>query len=168
MKRSKFLENMTNDNNHRLLLWNALNSTGGLVVEYGSGYGSTIYLRKYCQDAKREFISYDNGFDWSKIHDSNFTDNWDNINHSGSVILIDHAPGERRWIDIEKYKDSFDIIVIHDSEPIGAGDYKYENIWGLFKYRIDVKSEGAWATAVSNKIDLSQFIGDTYKQYIIS
>jgi len=28
-----------------------------------------------------------------------------------------------------------------------------DKIWHLFKYRVDVKSKGAWATAVSNTID---------------
>lgn len=170
MKRADFLKDITGDNNHRLLLWDSLQATSGKVVEYGSGYGSTQYLRKYCNDTNRLFESYDNGEEWAKIHDSKYIPNndWDSVNPTGGVVLIDHAPGERRWIDIQKLKDSFQILVIHDSEPIGAGDYKLENIWHLFKYRVDVKCDGSWASAVSNTIDLSKFIGNKFNQYEIS
>lgn len=170
MIRNSFLKEISGDNNHRLLLWYALRATKGNVVEFGSGWGSTQYLRKYCLDENRTFESYDNGKDWAEKHGSTYVpnNNWDSINPEGGVILIDHAPGERRFIDIERLKDKFDIMVIHDSEPIGAGDYKYENIWHLFKYRVDVKTDGAWATAVSNKIDMSSFIGKNFGGYEIS
>ena len=168
MRRNGFMKEMSGDNNHRLLLWDALEATKGNVVELGSGYGSTQYLRKYCKDTTRTFETYDYTEHWAKLHGSTYINDWDTINPKGSVILIDHSPGERRWIDIQRLKDSFEILVIHDSEPIGAGDYRYENIWHLFKYRIDVKCEGTWATAVSNTIDLSKFIGNKYNQYVIS
>ena len=170
MNRMSFLKEMSGDNNHRLLLWDALKATKGNVVEYGSGWGSTSYLSKYCKDAKRTFLSYDNGKDWAAKHGSTFVPNndWGSINPTGGVVLIDHAPGERRWEDIQKLKDSFEIIVLHDSEPVGAGDYKYEKIWHLFKYRVDVKTEGAWASMVSNTIDVTQFKGNSFGKYTIS
>lgn len=166
MTKEEFCKDMTNDNNHRLLLWKALEASKGDVVEFGSGWGSTSYLREYCKQNKRKFYSYDNGEEWAKKHGSTFTSNWDDVNHTGAVILIDHAPGERRHIDIAHLKDKFDYIVIHDSEPVGAGDYQYENIWHLFKNRVDVKTIGAWASCVSNlPLDWQ---GETYKEYIIS
>jgi len=168
MTRDKFLEEMSGDNNHRLLLWEALEETKGQVVEYGAGHGSTKYLKQYCKDNKRKFLTFDNGKEWAKIHGSKFVEDWGVLNPTGSVILIDHAPGERRVVDIELLKDNFEIIVIHDTEPIGAGDYKYETIWHLFKYRVDVKTDGAWATAVSNTIDVSKWAGKEYKEYKIS
>ena len=170
MIRNSFLKEISGDNNHRLLLWYALRATKGNVVEFGSGWGSTEYLRKYSEDANRTFLSYDNGKEWAEKHGSTFVPNndWDSIDVSGGVILIDHAPGERRYLDVERLKDKFDIIVMHDSEPIGAGDYRYEKIWHLFKYRVDVKTVGAWATAVSNTIDLSEFKGKNFRQFEIS
>jgi hypothetical protein len=63
--------------------------------------------------------------------------------------------------------DRADIIVIHDTEEGGAGDYKYDHIWHLFKYRLNYNKNGggAGATAVSNKIDLNKFRGLTLGQY---
>lgn len=170
MKRNEFLKDITGDNNHRLLLWEALKVTTGDIVEYGSGYGSTQYLRKFAKDSQRNFLSFDNGKEWADIHDSTYIPNndWDSINPRGSIILIDHAPGERRWVDILRLKDNFDIFVIHDSEPIGAGDYKLEKIWGYFKYRVDVKCDGSWASAVSNTIDLEAFKGTKFNKFEIS
>jgi len=170
MIRNSFLKEISGDNNHRLLLWYALRATKGNVVEFGSGHGSTKYISKYCKDEKRTFESYDNGEEWAKQHGSTFVpnNNWDTINPEGGVILIDHAPGERRHVDIVRLKDKFDIMVIHDSEPVGAGDYKLEPLWHHFKYRVDVKTEGAWATAVSNTIDLKDFVGKKFGNYEIS
>jgi hypothetical protein len=168
MIRNSFLKQMDNVSNHRLLLWYALTATKGKVVEYGSGEGSTQYLRKYCKDAKREFETYDYDANYAKLNNSEHITNWDSINPKGGVILIDHSPGERRHVDIKRLKDNFDIMVIHDSEPVGGGDYKLEPLWSMFKYRVDVKSKGAWATAVSNTIDLKGFKGKKFGKYTIS
>jgi hypothetical protein len=84
---------------------------------------------------------------------------WDDVytaHPTPDVVLIDHAPGERRWIDVQKYAYSAKIIVIHDSEPAATG-YMMDKIWGMFKYRKDYESPGAWATMVSNHIDVSKF-----------
>lgn len=167
MIRNSFLKQMDNVSNHRLLLWYALRATKGKVVEYGSGKGSTQYLRKYCKDAKRDFESYDYSPEYAKINDSTLIRDWDSIKPFGSVILIDHSPGERRHVDIKRLAANFDIMVIHDSEPVGGGDYKLEPLWKLFKYRVDIKSKGAWATAVSNTIDLKGFKGKKFGKYKI-
>jgi hypothetical protein len=167
MTKEGFCKEMTGDNNHRLLLWRALECTKGKVVEFGSGWGSTPYLREYCLDSDRPFETYDNGKDWAERQGSTYVSDWDSIDPKGSVILIDHAPGERRWYDVRKLLNNFDIFVIHDSEPEGAGNYQLENIWHLFKYRVDVKTVGAWATAVSNTIDVREWVGESFGNYKI-
>jgi hypothetical protein len=165
MKQEVFLKNlqMDNNDNHRVLLWKALEATSGTVIELGSGWGSTEHLRNYCKEKGREFLSFDNGEEWAKIHGSTFVpdNDWDSIDIKGSVLLLDHAPGERRGDDLARFKDKFEIIVAHDTEPVGAGNYGYEKHWKLFKYRADVKTDGAWATAVSNTIDLKDWKGFT-------
>jgi len=167
MKREDFLEDMEEWNNHRLLLWEALKATKGKVVEFGSGAGSTPFLRKQCKTYNRAFESYDHSEKWSKVNGSKQVSNWDDVNlKNAKVLFIDHAPAERRWVDIKKYANKVDIIVIHDTEPESTG-YMMDKIWHLFKYRVDVKSEGAWATAVSNTIDLKGFKGKKFGKYKI-
>lgn len=165
MKQEVFLKNLQADNNdnHRVLLWKALEATKGDVVEFGAGWGSTEHLRAYCKHYERDFTSFDNGLEWAKLHNSTYVpnNNWDSVHAWGSVILLDHAPGERRGDDMARLKDKFEIIVVHDSEPVGAGNYGYEKHWHLFKYRADVRTEGAWATAVSNTIDVTKWDGFT-------
>lgn len=160
MTKEQFLQGVENWDNHRYLLWHALEATTGDVVEMGMGHGSTPFLREYCKDAGRMLYSYENNFEWFKkfqhltdeLHKVQHVTDWDevSISHpSPSVVLIDHAPGERRHIDVERFSKTAQIIVIHDSEPAATG-YMMDKIWGLFKYRRDHKSPGAWASMVSN------------------
>src|SRR4051812_43871707 len=122
MTKEEFLKDVANWSNHRHLLWPALEATKGNVVEFGCGEGSTPYLQRYCIDTKRMFFSFENNFQWAKKCGSTFIRSWEDVTPMNiDVLLIDHAPGERRWIDIEKYKDEAKIIVIHDSEEHGGG-----------------------------------------------
>lgn len=156
MTKDDFLKDVANWSNHRNLLYPALEATTGIVVEFGCGEGSTPYLREYCSYRNREFFSFESDPKWAEKQDSIHVPSWDNVSlEEVDVLLIDHAPGERRCVDIEKYANIAKIIVIHDSEPEATG-YMLNKIWHLFKHRIDFKSNGAWATAVSNFIDVSK------------
>lgn len=167
MTKREFLKDVTSWDNHRFLLWEALSETNGKVYEFGSGFGSTAFLRKYCNDAGRDFTSYDNNAEWASKTGSNFIgeNNWDSVDASdASVILIDHSPGERRVEDVIKYKDINGILVLHDTEPQPTlAAYGWERAYPLFKYRINIASpmngdwNGVWATALSNTIDVSQW-----------
>lgn len=77
------------------------------------------------------------------------------------LLFIDHAPGEHRWKAIQKMADSAEVIVFHDSEIGGAGNYMYDKIYSLFKYQLHYNRHcgGAGASMVSNKIDVSVFKG---------
>lgn len=163
MTKEEFLDGVANWNNHLYLLWPALEATQGNVVEFGIGDGSTKQLHEYCE-GKRELRSYENNLEWldkfrhleTKDHKFFFTKHWDDVElDSIDVLLIDHAPGERRWEDIKKYANIAKYIIIHDSEPAATG-YMLDKIWHLFKYRKDYKTEGAWATIVSNFDDVSK------------
>jgi hypothetical protein len=160
MTKEQFLSNVSSWNDHLPLLWLALQETKGSVAEFGSGDGSTPYLREYCKDTEREFFTYDNSPEWCHTTGSTFV-NWSDASlyREYDVCLIDHAPGELRHEAIAILKDKVKIIVIHDSEPIGCGNYKLHKIWHLFKYIVHLKSEGAWATAVSNHIDVTKWAG---------
>lgn len=163
-----FLSNIENWCNHRPLLWKALESTNGDVCEMGCGYGSTPFLKEYCEFSKRNFLTLESTQEWALKFESTFVEDWANYEHKEyDVLLIDHAPGERRYVDIENLKDKAKIIVIHDSEPEATG-YMLDKIWHLFKYRCDVKTDGAWATAVSNSYDVTQWKGESIADFLIS
>lgn len=186
MTKENFLHNVTDWENHRPLLWLALEATGsGPVIEMGCGDGSTRQLHEYCSDTHRQLFSFDTDQDWINrfadcmTHTHRFVriiNNWhiaQDICPNPSVILVDHAPGERRIVDIKNYSDHMapgGIIVMHDTQPPPtAADYGYERIWNLFKYKVDLRvkmnenvsppQNRTWASAVSNDYDVSQWIG---------
>jgi hypothetical protein len=165
MIKEEFLEGVTNWNNHKMLLWPALEATKHLglpVMELGCGDGSTLSLKKYCEDAGIEFLSYDFKKEWAdkfgSIHDPDWSRvNWD---MQYSVVLVDESPGEHRKVSIEKLKNA-KILIVHDSEPAGwnASDYQVRRLFHKFKYVKDFESPkpGAWASALSNTIDVTKF-----------
>lgn len=157
-----FLHNVSGWNDHRSLLYLALNLTNDCadpVIEYGSGEGSSGYLRAYCLDHDRPFFSYDSDKDWANKTGATFIEDWDKsdvFDGQISVAFVDHAPGEHRHIAMEKLANKADIVVIHDSEKIATG-YMLDKIWHLYKYRLNYNIEGACAAMVSNKIDVTVF-----------
>ena len=186
MNKEDFLKDVTDWSNHRPLLWLALEATKtGDVVEMGCGDGSTPFLHEYCQAKKRVLYSFEtdlkymNQFTHLQSVNHKFThivNDWHkakDICPSPSVILIDHAPGERRIVDVKRFAQSADILVLHDTQPPPTGaDYGYERIWSLFKYKVDLdagfndevetKDNRTWASAVSNSIDVTQWKGLTF------
>jgi|LakMenEpi03Aug12_release.lakeMendotaPanAssembly.Ray.scaffolds.fasta_scaffold405496_2 hypothetical protein len=158
------------------------------IVELGCGYGSTTQLNQYIQTDKRKLISFDTNQEWlnkfihlqSNKHEfvykpDNFAYNQESqewydktpeivdwltdVSKDGiSVCLVDHACGERRHSDIKLIHENCDFMIIHDSQPPATG-YMMDKIWGLFKYKLNMKKWGDWATIVSNKHDVTKFDG---------
>lgn len=174
MKREDFLHGIGSWDDHRLLLWEALELTKESklpVAEFGAGDGSTPYLRKYCEDNNREFFSYENNKEWAEKCGSVFIKDWEDpqVYKNYSVLLVDCAPGEIRHELIAIFKDRCEIIVIHDTE-IEASGYMLYKIWPLFSSRVDCinpMGKGAEASAVSNKIDLTSWVGISHKNFKI-
>lgn len=167
MTKQEFLKGVANWNNHLYLMWPALYHTSGLVVEFGCGHGSTKQLHDYCEGTNRNLISYENNLEWlekfnhleSESHKFYYVKDWDSVNITEiGVLLIDHAPGERRKFDIAKYANNAKIVVCHDTEPAADHGYQMRGELKKFKYQVDYESVGAWATAVSNFIDVRKFI----------
>ena len=172
--KEEFLKASGGDLCYYPLLWLALNETKhGEVIEMGTGHGSTPILHEYCTKNKRTLHSYETEREWlskfealaNEYHTFTLIGNraWDacsNQHPSPSVVFIDHAPGERRKTDLILFENSAQIIVIHDTEPTGAGDYQVRQHFNKFKYCVEVQTAGAWATALSNNIDLTTWIGD--------
>ncbi len=174
-----FLKDVSNWNNHRPLLLKALQATTGPVLELGMGEGSTQYLHDYCAAQGRSLESYDNNFEWTSqfgtLADGKHRlfcvgDNFESkrlFEKKWSVVLVDNAPGESRWKLIEALKDYAEIIIVHDSEPEATG-YMLNKIWGLFEYKVDTPNLGddkAWATAMSNTIDVRKWAGEEHGGY---
>lgn len=177
-----------NDLSYYPLLYKALEATKGEIIEMGTGHGSTPLLHEYVQRNKgRTLHSYETDKTWldkfvgtaNSNHTFTLLDRtaWDvcsSMHHSPSVVFIDHAPGERRKEDVLLFKDIAEIIVIHDTEPTGAGDYQVRQHFGKFKYCVEVMSNwhdpreaGAWATALSNTIDITKWVGEKFGEYKI-
>lgn len=163
MTKEEFLHDVSNWSNHRHLLWPALEATKDTklpVLELGCGQGSTPYLRQYCADNGLELFSYDYSRQWAERFGAVPVDNWDN--HSlwqkqYCVCLLDLSPGEYRKIALPKIKAK--IIVVHDSEPAAhnASDYQIRPLFRNYRFLKDYKTTGAWASAVSNFINVTQW-----------
>lgn len=162
----QFLTYTDNYGSHLPMLLMALQQSHGDVIELGSGEFSTSLLRKYCEENNRVFYSYDSKKDWAEKTGSIYIENWDkaDIWKTCGLLFVDHAPGEHRWQAIKKMANLADIVVVHDSEEVGAGDYKLKNIWPLFQYRLNHNrlGPGAGTSSISNKVNLHVMEGDFF------
>ena len=162
-----FLTTTGNWDNHRLMLLLGLSLTTGKVTELGAGEGSTPLLRAYCKEAGRQFDTYDSDLEWANKMNSSHVWNWDSnarwldVWAPCGLIFVDHAPGEHRRVAIERMMDRADLIVVHDTEQGGAGDYGVGHVLAKFKYCLNYNRTGggAGATIVSNTIDVNRFRG---------
>jgi hypothetical protein len=149
---------------HIPLLTRVFDKSEGDVLEVGTGYFSTLLLHWLATIKKRHVYSYESREHWynrakkfeSKYHHIVFCANWDWLpeRHYG-MIFIDHGPNARRIIEIERFKDLCDYMVIHDTQPIPKNknlptDYHYEKMIGMFKYRYDYTDIEPWTSVVSN------------------
>ena len=152
----------------------AVMNTTGPVFEMGCGDFSTPLLHAICKVQGRELLSAETDKEWlrefedlecdfhkmvyvpvyhepDKINDRA----WDKVgNQNWSVILIDHRPGERRAVDLMRFRLMAECLVVHDTEHPG---YKYEDVFRCYKYRYDERRYNVWTTIVSNKHDVAQW-----------
>lgn len=158
---------------HMAPLINAVINTTGDVFEMGCGDYSTPILHYILTNQKRNLLSTDTDKKWlnlfvhleNEYHKFQYVDvydndwdlnpkpwKWDEIgNKKWSVVFIDHRPGERRKIDIERFKNSSEIIVIHDTEQ---KSYGYDSVIEKFKYKYTYKIYNVYTTLVSNFKDV--------------
>lgn len=147
---------------HMPLLIKLLLGTKGTVIEVGSGPFSTPLIHWICSYTGRKLITYENVQSYykfakqfqSKYHSIRFVETWDDMPvQECAVIMIDHEPSERRVVDIERFKDSCEYMIVHDTEEKRNDLYHFDSISHLFKNRVDFES-GNRTTVFSNK-DLS-------------
>jgi len=160
-------------NSYTPLLFRALEDTEGPIVECGMGNYSTYLLH----GTGRHVLSFDTHSEW--FHKFPVSpkvlirpDEWLSVTRSlktlVSVFFIDQAPGEIREKCIAELANGFDgIVVAHDTEPAADYGYKMRQHFSKFKYVVEVHTSDAWATALSNTIDVRQWKGDRFGDYPI-
>jgi hypothetical protein len=184
MNREQFISNLTGWNSYLPLLWEALEATQGDVIELGVGEGSTIKLHEYCQLKQRNLYSYESNLEWYKkfedyiiniddyaVHEIEYVNNnWEilhneqcrlsriNTDRKIGVLFSDEAPGEMRKYNISMFCNTAQIIVAHDSEKSSDHGYKFSLVKPLFKYVKEYEYEGVGAIALSNFIDVTNWV----------
>ena len=181
MTRDQFISNLSNWNSYLPMLWKALESTKGDVIELGVGEGSTQKLHDYANSYKRSLFSYESSIEWydrykhlqnsTVYHSTTFVgNNWtilhehqahlrmlsENTRKIG-VLFSDEAPGEIRKYNISMFCNIAQVIVAHDSEKESDHGYKFSLVEPLFKYVKRTEFNGTGTTAFSNFIDVTKW-----------
>lgn len=143
----------------------------GPVLEIGAGLYSTPLLHALCAATGRHLTTIDGDPNWiecfnslrSRSHGLLSVDAWDSaievtdVVADWAVIFIDHAPAERRVVEIDRLANRCQLMVVHDSEhPL----YNYEPSFAKFKYRFDYKRLCPWTTILSNTVDVSKIFAE--------
>lgn len=161
MTKEYFTSYDSNWHSHRPLLYAALEATKHLklpVLELGCGEGSTPRLQEYCKENDLQLLSYDYDAGYAKQYGGIHVSDWNNIpwRKEYGVVLVDESPGEHRKESI-KLLHHAKILVVHDTEPAADHGYKMRDELKKYKYMIDYQTDGAWASAVSNFINVTKF-----------
>jgi len=155
----------------------AVLATKGHVIEMGMGDYSTPLLHEIIgyqrlnaelipRDPRRLF-SFESDKQWlnnfidlnCQWHTIQFVSSWDLVRIPSkhvSVIFIDHAPAERRKVDIKRCADSAEILVVHDTEKVNY--YGYEPLLSSFRYRFDYERYQKKTTLLSNFMDVTKIL----------
>lgn len=156
------------------LLYNALVSVEGSLVECGMG----MYSSHLLHETGRNIISYETSPEWfGKFPDIASKrligrDDWLTVmkdeKEKAAIIFLDHAPGESREKCLEYLANGYQgIVVCHDTEPAADHGYKMRQHFNWFKYVVEIKCDGAWATALSHTYDVTQWIGQKFGNFTI-
>lgn len=138
------------------------------VLELGMGDNSSPYFHQLAIDGV-SVMSYDNNPEWF----AKYVDMFSAPNHSGichpevpypvyhkayDIALIDHAPGERRRVDMLRLLDRVKVFVVHDTQPSADGyGYFFSHIWHHFQYLNHDTIDGVRTTVASNTVDVTKW-----------
>ena len=150
---------------HRPVLGEAVLRTSGPILELGTGHGSTPSLHQLSEARQRRVFSFDHDREWiaefaalkSEDHFLAWLKSWDDCPiESGiwGVAFVDHAPAERRVVELRRLAFRAQVIVVHDTED---PEYGYETLFGAFAYRRDDRTYKQWTTLLSNYVDVSDW-----------
>lgn len=147
--------------NHLAVLEKVLNHTIGPIIELGCGAGSTPYLNRMAGVMGRTVTSYENNPDYfnqylhlnDRNHQIKFVRDWNDLpTQRCGVLFVDNAPCEARVPLIERFTESADVIVVHDTED-RKNPYGWNGTFKHFKYQYTNDQEPQ-TTVVSNNTDL--------------
>lgn len=156
------------DSHRPMLIWALQKLTTGTVIELGVGHGSTPVLDRICREQKRNFEPYESNLNWAMNMLEQYSipvvavmDYDEVIVFKCAILFVDNAPGERRRVDVERWANKAQIIIVHDTEPGAEYVYGLANIIKKFKYRCTLKNKLGLpeTTAVSNSYDFRQWRG---------
>jgi len=141
-------------------------STGD-VVELGAGLYSTPLLHWICKDMNRKLLTYENDPDYhsyarqyrSRLHSIVLVQNWDKMDTKTrrGVVFVDHSPMNRRAVETIRFKNTAELIVMHDTED----KKEYIDIWPHFKYTYTWIACRPWVSVVSNFTNLDLLKANT-------
>ena len=152
---------------HLPFLMQCLIRTRGPILELGSGWHSTPLITAFSHDRKAVTIESDPEYFgrvpyWLRAanlgqHEFILGDYGDHLDDLLSrrtcwdVVLADHAPGDRRGIDILRLRSNSRFIVAHDTEPQHRIGYNYARVFDAFKYSITDHTQEPWTTVFSDE-----------------
>lgn len=144
----------------------AVMATKGIIMEFGMGDYSTTVLHEIARYQDRPLISLEGHKDWlnnfidlkTPMHQIHHVTNWDEVKipMGVGVAFVDHAPAERRKVEIERLKDIAQIVVVHDSEKLRY--YGYAPVFAKFKYQKEYQRYSKKTMLLSNTIDVGEII----------
>ena len=163
---------------HRPVLCEAvLRVPYGPIVELGAGEGSTLPLHEVALATGRHVCTLESDRGWferfehlhAPSHTITHVPAWtemDQLTLQGAddqapqyaIAFVDHAPVQRRIVDIRWLAHRAKIVVAHDTN---SEDY-YAQICDLFRYRTTYKRHLPWTSVFSNFIDVSEWTFDTF------
>jgi predicted O-methyltransferase YrrM len=153
------------DGSHLPILIKLVLMTDGPILELGTGFFSTPALHWLCAEKKRKLVSYDSSEKYIEVaknyladfHEVHLVNDWSKIDISQhwSVVLVDHAPGEQRKLEMARVANNADYVVVHDTEPRNDKYYHYSEVASLYKYRYNYDKLYPNTSVFSNFKDLS-------------
>jgi len=145
----------------------AVQITSGPILELGCGLYSTTPLHWECFVPQRKLVTYENNpyyFEFLKAyetpwHEVHCIDDWDAIDISGpwAVAFVDHAPGERRGIELGRVTHA-EYVVCHDSEGRNDRRYHMSKAVPLYKYKFEYTGAYPHTSIYSNVHQVSEFL----------
>lgn len=137
--------------------------TTGPVLELGMGEGSTPFLHYACR-GKRLLVSAEYDHSWAAKYEPYGSPDhliyhvrdwhcWDvPESRYWDVAFLDLSPGEERAAMMPRLANRCRFLVIHDTERDhgSAADYKYEQHFGLFQYRTEMRRFRPYTMVLSN------------------